>query len=167
MVYRVVFNYVDAKMNQVKVYFKIYIFFLITKFYDNLMIFEHQVLQKQIQLVQHSLCNMTSSALSLDIRNAIISLWSYFQRLWPKSYGPSSLPDLNIICFKFSQILFNFLNSLIYWKIMKIFKYLACTCPAHFWSCMFQSKAKKSDGQVAKIVRTNSGLSWLLGVNIL
>ena len=44
MVYRVVFNYVDAKMNQVKVYFKIYIFFLITKFYDNLMIFEHQVL---------------------------------------------------------------------------------------------------------------------------
>ena len=100
------------------------------------MIFEHQVLQKKIQLVQHSLCNMTSSALSLDIRNAIISLWSYFQR-------PSSLPDLNIICFKFSQILFNFLNSLIYWKIMKIFKYLACTCPAHFWSCMFQSKAKK------------------------
>ena len=53
------------------------------------------------------------------------------------------LPDLNIICFKFSQILFNFLNSLIYWKIIKIFKYLACTCPAHFWSCMFQSKAKK------------------------
>ena len=127
------------------------------------MIFEHQVLQKKIQLVQHSLCNMTSSALSLDIRNAIISLWSYFQRLWPKSYGPSSLPDLNIICFKFSQILFNFLNSLIYWKVMKIFKYLACTCPAHFWSCMFQSKAKKNDGQVAKILRTDSGLSWLLG----
>ena len=40
------------------------------------MIFEHQVLQKKIQLVQHSLCNMTSSALSLDIRNAIISLLS-------------------------------------------------------------------------------------------
>ena len=120
------------------------------------MIFEHQVLQKKIQLVQHSLCNMTSSALSLDIRNAIISLWSYFQR-------PSSLPGMNIICFKFSQILFNFLNSLIYWKVMKIFKYLACTCPAHFWSCMFQSKAKKNDGQVAKILRTDSGLSWLLG----
>ena len=39
--------------------------------------------------------------------------------------------------------------------------------PAHFWSCMFQSKAKKSDGQVAKILRTDSGPSWLLGVDIL
>ena len=43
MVYRVVFNYVDAKMNQVKVYFKTF-FFKFSKFYDNLMIFEHQVL---------------------------------------------------------------------------------------------------------------------------
>ena len=126
------------------------------------MIFEHQVLQKKIQLVQHSLCNMTSSALSLDIRNAIISLWSYFQR-------PSSLPDLNIICFKFSQILFNFLNSLIYWKIMKIFKYLAChLCIQHiFEAACFSLKPKKYDGQVAKILRTDSGPSWLLGVDIL
>ena len=133
------------------------------------MIFEHQVLQKKIQLVKHSLCNMTSSAPSLDIRNAIISLWSYFQRLWPKSYGPSSLPDLNIICFKFSQILFNFLNSLIYWKIMKIFKNLAChLCIQHiFEAACFSLKPKKYDGQVAKILRTDSGPSWLLGVDIL
>ena len=81
---------------------------------------------------------MTSSALSLDIRNAIISLLSYFKR-------PSSLPDLNIICFKFSQILFNFLNSLIYWKIMKMFKYLAChLCIQQiFEAACFSLKPKK------------------------
>ena len=118
-------------------------FFLkFSKFYDNLMIFEHQVLQKKIQLVKLSLCNMTSSALSLDIRNAIISLWSYFQR-------PSSLPDLNIICFKFSQILFNFLNSLIYWKIMKIFKYLTCHLCIQpiFEAACFSLKPKKVMGK--------------------
>jgi len=40
------------------------------------MIFEHQDLQKKILFVKHSLCNMTSSVPSLDIRNAIISLWA-------------------------------------------------------------------------------------------
>ena len=128
----------DAKTNQVEVYF--------TTFFLNFQSFMIILWYLSIRFCRKKISwsnTVFASALSHDIRNAIISLWSYFQRLWPKSYGPSSLPDLNIICFKFSQILFNFLNSLIYWKIMKIFKYLACTCPAHFWSCMFQSKAKK------------------------
>ena len=35
--------------------------------------FEHQFLQKNIQLVKHSDCSMTSSERSLEIRNAVIS----------------------------------------------------------------------------------------------